>query len=111
PSGVAGAEAVVEPGTGKVLALAVSPTYGSDPKKHQNDIDYAVDTPLGGGSYRFAMGSTFKLFVLAAALKEGFPLSTTIFAPQHLTVSGFTDCAGNGAGYWDVHNAGDSEQG
>jgi membrane peptidoglycan carboxypeptidase len=110
-SGVAGAEAVVEPGTGKVLALSVSAAYGSDPKKHQNDIDYAVNTPMGGGAYRFAMGSTFKLFVLAAALKEGFPLHTTIYAPQHLTVSGFSDCNGNGAGSWDVHNAGDSEQG
>jgi len=111
PSGVAGAEAVVEPGTGKLLAIAVSPTYGSNPKKHQNDINYAVDAPLGGGAYRFAMGSTFKLFVLAAALKEGFPLSTTIFAPPRITVNGFTDCTGNSAGSWDVHNAGDSEQG
>jgi membrane peptidoglycan carboxypeptidase len=111
PTGVAGAEAVVEPGTGKVLAIAVSSEYGSYQKKHQNDINYAVDTPLGGGVGRFSMGSTFKLFVLAAALKEGFPLSTTIFAPPRITVSGFTDCAGNSAGSWNVHNAGDSEQG
>ena len=111
PTGVAGAEAVVEPGTGKVLAISVSPTYGSDPKKHQNDLNYAVDTPLGGGFGRFSMGSTFKLFVLAAALKEGFPLRTTIYAPARITVNGFTDCAGNSAGSWDVHNAGDSEQG
>jgi membrane peptidoglycan carboxypeptidase len=111
PSGVAGAEAVVEPGTGKLLAIAVSPVYGSNQKKHQNDINYAVDAPLGGGAYRFAMGSTFKLFVLSAALKEGFPLSTSIYAPPRITVNGFTDCAGNSAGSWDVHNAGDSEQG
>ena len=111
PSGVAGAEAVMEPGTGKVLAIAVSPPYGSSRKKHENDINYAVDAPMGGGAYRFAMGSTFKLFVLAAALKEGFPLGTTIYAPQSLTVSGFTDCAGNAASSWDVHNAGDSERG
>src|SRR3954447_1463526 len=111
PSGVAGAEAVVEPGTGKVLALSVSAAYGSDPKKHQNDINFAVNTPMGGGAYRFAMGSTFKLFVLAAALKEGFPLRTTIYAPPRITVTGFNDCAGNSAGIWDVHNAGDSEAG
>src|SRR5947209_17399232 len=37
PAGVAGAEAVVEPGTGKVLAISVSPAYGSSPKDHQND--------------------------------------------------------------------------
>src|SRR5207248_11528359 len=111
PSGAAGAEAVLEPGTGKVLAIAVSPKYGSSRKKHENDIDYAVNTPMGGGVSRFAMGSTFKLFVLAAALKEGFPLGTRIYAPQSITVSGFTDCAGNDASAWDVHNAGDSERG
>jgi membrane peptidoglycan carboxypeptidase len=105
PSGVAGAEAVIQPGTGKVLAISVSPTYGSNPKKHQNDIDYAVNTPLGGGSYRFAMGSTFKLFVLAAALKAGFPLHTSIYAPASMTVTGYTDCRGNSAGDYLVHNA------
>ena len=111
PTGAAGAEAVLEPGTGKVLAIAVSPPYGSSRKKHENDINYAVDAPMGGGAYRFAMGSTFKLFVLAAALKGGFPLGTSIYSPQSITLSGFSDCAGNSAGSWDVHNAGDSERG
>jgi membrane peptidoglycan carboxypeptidase len=110
-SGVAGAEAVVEPGTGKVLAISVSSTYGSNPKKHQNDINYAVDKPLGGGSYRFAMGSTFKLFVLAAALKAGIPLGTTIYSPQHIIVTGYTSCSGQSLSAYDVHNAGDSESG
>ena len=111
PSGVAAAESVVEPGTGKVLAISVSPTYGSNPKKHQNDINYAVDAPLGGGSFRFAMGSTFKLFVLAAALKEGIPLTTRIYAPQTTTVTGYTTCSGAETSYPNVHNAGDSEKG
>lgn len=110
-SGVAAAEALVEPGSGKIKAISVSTPYGSNPKLHQNNVDYAVDAPLGGGSYRFPMGSTFKLFVLAAALKEGLPLSTTIYAPPHIVVHGYTDCAGAPVGIYDLHNAGDSESG
>ena len=110
-SGVAAAEAVVEPGTGKVLAISVNRPYGQDAKKGQNTIDYAVDKAYGGGASGFPAGSTFKLFVLAAALKQGLPLSTTIFAPPQVSLTGFTDCAGNSAGSWAPHNAGDSEQG
>jgi membrane peptidoglycan carboxypeptidase len=110
-SGVAGAEAVVEPGTGKVLALSVSSPYGQDAKRGQNTLDYAVDRAYGGGATGFPAGSTFKLFVLAAAMKQGIPLSTTIYAPQHIPLSGFTDCNGLSAGGWDPHNAGDSEAG
>jgi membrane peptidoglycan carboxypeptidase len=111
PSGVAGAEAVVQPGTGKVLALSVSRPYGQNAKRGQNTLDYAVDRAYGGGATGFPAGSTFKLFVLAAALKQGIPLSTRINAPQSIHLSGFTDCSGNDAGIWDVHNAGDSEAG
>jgi membrane peptidoglycan carboxypeptidase len=110
-SGVAGAEAIVQPGTGRVLALSVSRPYGQDAKRGQNTLDYAVDRAYGGGATGFPAGSTFKLFVLAAALKQGIPLSTTIYAPPHITLSGFTNCAGGDAGSWDVHNAGDSEAG
>jgi membrane peptidoglycan carboxypeptidase len=70
-----------------------------------------VDAPLGGGSFRFAMGSTFKLFVLAAALKQGIPLTTRIYAPQTITVNGYRTCNGLETSYPDVHNAGDSERG
>jgi membrane peptidoglycan carboxypeptidase len=110
-SGVAGAEAVVEPGTGKVLALSVNKPYGQDAKKGQNTLDYAVDRKYGGGTRGFPAGSTFKLFVLAAALKEGIPLNTTIYAPPSITVTGFTNCAGAPVSDWPVHNAGDSEAG
>ncbi|HEX4655725.1 MAG TPA: transglycosylase domain-containing protein, partial [Mycobacteriales bacterium] len=48
PAGVAGAEAVVQPGTGKVLAISVSRPYGQDAAKGQNTIDYAVDQKYGG---------------------------------------------------------------
>ena len=111
PNKVASAEAVVQPGTGEVKAIAVSTKYGNNPKKQQNSIDYAVDTKYGGSRYGFHAGSTFKLFVLTAALKEGIPLSTTIKAPSTITVNGYTNCAGQSAGDYPLHNAGDSESG
>ena len=112
PSGIAGAEAVVEPGTGKVLALSVNRPYGQDAKRGQNTINYAVDKRDGGGD-GFQAGSTFKLFVLAAAMKEGIPLGTTIYAPQTIhELDGFIDCAGANHTYSpSVSNAGDSEAG
>ncbi|MBV9293715.1 MAG: penicillin-binding protein [Frankiales bacterium] len=105
PSGVAAAEAVVEPGTGKILAIAVNRPYGQNAAKGENTIDYAVDQKYGGGATGFPAGSTFKLFVLAAALKQGLPLSTTINSPPHIVVSGYTNCAGAPVGEFDVSNA------
>ena len=110
-SGVAAAETVIQPGTGKVLAISVSKPYGQDATKGENTIDYAVDKKYGGGQYGYQAGSTFKLFVLAAALKQGIPLSTTIYAPSSITIDGLTNCDGLPVAPWPVHNAGDSESG
>lgn len=111
PSGIAAAEAVIQPGSGNVLALSVNRPYGQDARKGQNTIDYAVDRKYGGGQYGYPAGSTFKLFVLAAALKQGIPLTTSIYSPPQVDLTGFTTCDGSSAGSWSPHNAGDSEQG
>ncbi|HVU60254.1 MAG TPA: transglycosylase domain-containing protein [Mycobacteriales bacterium] len=111
PSGVDAAEAVVQPGTGQVKAIAVNTPYGDNPKLGENSIDYAVDEKYGGSTYGFHAGSTFKLFVLTAALEEGFPLSTTIHAPGSIVVDGYKTCSGQDAGVYDLHNAADSESG
>jgi membrane peptidoglycan carboxypeptidase len=112
PAKVVGAEAVVQPGTGQVKALAVSQKYGNNTKLDENSIDYAVDQKYGG-SHGFQAGSTFKLFVLTAALKEGIPISTAIKSPASLTnYPGYTNCAGDSLTYSPgVSNAGDSESG
>jgi membrane peptidoglycan carboxypeptidase len=89
PDHVASAEAVVQPGTGDVEALAVSTKYGNDAKKQENSVDYAVDEKYGG-SPGFHAGSTFKLFVLAAALKEGIPVTTSIEAKGTMDIQGYT---------------------
>jgi membrane peptidoglycan carboxypeptidase len=111
PSGVAAAEAVVEPGTGKIKAIAVSAPFGTDKKRGETVVDYATDHDHGG-STGFPAGSTFKVFVLAAALKEGVPLTMTLPAPPRITLTGFRDCAGADRGpYKDVGNADPHEGG
>jgi len=66
--------AVVEPGTGKVLAIAANRTYSDKKKVGFTKIALADQRIFQGGS-------TWKAFTLSAALKEGIPLSTTINAP------------------------------
>jgi membrane peptidoglycan carboxypeptidase len=101
-------EAMVQPGTGKIQAIAISRKYGLD--KHEASIDYAVDIAHGGGG-GVAAGSTFKIYTLAAALENGVRLNETINSPASTSVSGYTDCAGHSATWPSVSNAGESESG
>lgn len=108
---VAGAEAVLHPGTGAVEAIAVNRRYGTRAKKGESSIDYAVDEADGGSEYGVNVGSTAKLFTLATALKEGLPLSTSIFAPGTITVTGYTDCAGDPLAPYELSNDSAGESG
>ncbi len=67
------AEAIVQPGSGNVLAMAVNKPYGTG--LGQTTIR-VLTTPA------LQPGSTFKVFTLAAALDQGLPLSTTFYAPS-----------------------------
>jgi membrane peptidoglycan carboxypeptidase len=118
-----GVQAMVEPGTGKIKAIATSKKFGNG--KYQTSINLAADARHGGG-VGVSAGSTFKVFTLMAALDEGIPVSTSFQSPARMSIDGFAPCAYDGymkigkvqqhgknltAGTWDVGNAGDSEQG
>ncbi len=90
-----GALALVEPGTGKVRAVTQSRPIGTNAKRGETFINYAVPKRYGHAN-GFQAGSTFKPFVLAAALKQGMPLTTQIMAPPtiRLPVDRFRGCHG-----------------
>ena len=88
--------AAIEPGTGRVRALAANRTYklsnagnriSSDPKKAargEKGTYPNTTNPLltGGGDITgYQAGSVFKMFTMVAALEKGYPLAYPIDAP------------------------------
>ncbi len=101
-----GGVAMVEPGTGEVKALSQSRPMGDKSKKGQTYLNYVVPKEYGD-SNGFQGGSTFKVFVLASALMQGYPLSTGFNSPSPFYVpAGATqDCEGNNTGSWSLQNS------
>ncbi len=75
---VASALASVEPGTGKIRAMAISREYGTGQGK--TVINYATDY-LYGGSRGFQDGSTHKIFTSLAAIAEGYGTEYRLVSP------------------------------
>ncbi|MFI7431149.1 penicillin-binding protein [Micromonospora sp. NPDC049836] len=112
--------AVVEPGSGRVRAMAVNRNFkldnpdhpqnklSSDPKKASKGIRGSrpnTVNPLisgGGGITGYQAGSTFKIFTLVAALEKGYPLSYTINAQPQFRSEYVID-AGNPAACKGTH--------
>ena len=80
-----GGLAMVRPGTGEVRALSQSRPMGADKAKGETYLNYVVPREYGDAN-GFQAGSTFKVFVLAAAIKQGIPLSTSIFSPSPVNI-------------------------
>jgi membrane peptidoglycan carboxypeptidase len=122
--------AAVQPGTGRVRALAANRVYkiddpshpknelSPDPKKREKKLRGSfpnTTNPLisgGGDVHGYQAGSVFKMFTMVAALEKGLSLSHTINTEQRykskLYVDGSNpDCGGK----WCPANAGKSEQG
>ena len=106
-----GALAMVEPRTGDVKAIAQSRPMGRDRSAGETYLNYVVPHKYGDAN-GFQAGSTFKAFVLATAIKQRIPLSTSFVSPPEkvMPYSAYKDCDGNGlrGGVWDVHNSTDS---
>ncbi|BCB87277.1 hypothetical protein Psuf_045900 [Phytohabitans suffuscus] len=84
--------AAVEPGNGRVRALATNRVFkldnsankpSSNPKKPGRRGTYPNTTnPLLTGGSGYQAGSTFKIFTLVAALEQGYPLAYAINSPS-----------------------------
>ncbi|MFG3354481.1 transglycosylase domain-containing protein [Streptomyces sp. NPDC048001] len=113
--GVAAAVVQVEPGTGRILSMAQSRPYGLDQNKHETVLNLSVDSRMGGTTYGFQVGSTFKPITAAAALEKGIsPAQTFTTGYQvQLPMQSFTTCSGSpaGSGVWDPSNELESETG
>jgi membrane peptidoglycan carboxypeptidase len=95
PKHNAATEVLIQPGTGKVLAIAEDRPYGTGPG--QTEVDYAVNSQYGGGA-GVQTGSSSKLFTLITALEQGVPFGFQLTVPGTETVSGYTNCQGAPAG-------------
>ncbi|MFI1764555.1 transglycosylase domain-containing protein [Streptomyces sp. NPDC020800] len=78
---VATAATVVEPGTGKILAMGQSRPYGFG--KDETQINLSVNQNMGGGA-GYQPGSTFKPIVAAAAIEGGKPATQEYSSPYSM---------------------------
>jgi membrane peptidoglycan carboxypeptidase len=107
---VASALVSVQPGTGQIRAMAVSRAYGDRKKKGEIKFNPATDRAYGGSS-GFQAGSTFKPFVAAAALEDGYPFDYAIYAPYQAHIGDVKGCGGMLTDKWDPYNETPSENG
>ncbi|WP_308127529.1 transglycosylase domain-containing protein [Nonomuraea guangzhouensis] len=92
------AEAMVEPGTGRITAMTASKRFGRNPGNKKNGARTTFNLPadvLHGGGQGFQAGSTFKVFTLATALRQGWRFGDGFQTPGVLTPGqGYRDCQG-----------------
>ncbi|WP_336216250.1 transglycosylase domain-containing protein [Nonomuraea sp. LPB2021202275-12-8] len=102
------AEALVQPGTGAIKAMAASRPFGGSARRNEISYNAVADTDHGG-LIGFQPGSTFKTFTLITALKQGMKIDDGITAGAGYTAPGyaaFKNCAGENVGdpSWTVTN-------
>ena len=81
---------MVRPATGEILAMAQNRSWGVKGRGNTT-YNFNVGTKYGG-SLGAQAGSTFKVFTLAAALREGLSPYERIEAPQTKTFKDFSNC-------------------
>lgn len=87
PSGVGAAVATVEPGTGKIRVLAQSSTFKTGIKKNSTRYtEQAWTQPVAfGGTRGWQIGSTAKMYALAAAMERGDTANGGLYVPMAST--------------------------
>lgn len=110
---VATAVTLVQPGSGRVLAMGQSKPYGFG--KDETQINFSVDKKMGGSNFGFPTGSTFKAFVAAAAIERGLPPTKMYPAPYDMDYPSPVQTCGDkpwiNDGKYKVENETESEVG
>ncbi|MFF7134200.1 membrane peptidoglycan carboxypeptidase [Streptomyces sp. SAI-126] len=92
---VATAATIVQPGTGKILAMGQSRPYGINNKKNETTLNLSVNQDMGGGA-GYQPGSTFKPIVAAAAIEGGTPATQIYPSPYKMDYPApVQECNGN----------------
>jgi membrane peptidoglycan carboxypeptidase len=91
-------EVLIQPGTGEVRAIAEDRPYGTG--SGQTEVDYAVNSEYGGAD-GVQTGSSAKLFTIITALQQGIPFGYQQTVPGSQVVSGYSNCSGQPAGYYN----------
>ncbi|CAA9282091.1 MAG: Multimodular transpeptidase-transglycosylase [uncultured Blastococcus sp.] len=97
-AGLAGMYTALEPSTGKLLAMSVNRRYGCG----ETDCESVI---LNARASQGA-GSTYKVFVAAAALAEGYSPNHTITTPNTYASRVFKENGGTRGAPYDVSNVG-----
>jgi membrane peptidoglycan carboxypeptidase len=95
PAQNADTEVLIQPGTGKVTAIAEDRPYGTG--NGATEVDYAVNSQYGGQD-GVQTGSSSKLFTLITALEQGVPFGFQLTVNGQEDVPGFTNCQGQPVG-------------
>jgi membrane peptidoglycan carboxypeptidase len=96
-------EAMIQPGTGKIRAIAVDRPYGTGPG--QTTVDYAVPTQYDGSTRGVQTGSSSKIFTLLTALKQGVPFGFSQSVVNPSVVGPYQNCQGNTVPAFQFRNA------
>jgi len=92
---------MVEPGTGRVKAMAINRKYSIAKNPGNKNYPNTVNPLLSGSTVSpgYQAGSTFKMFTAIAALEKNIPLSHSIYAPERYTSQYTGSCKTGGNKY------------
>lgn len=107
PSGVASAIVSVEPGNGKITAMAQNRNYSALQETADRETAVNFNTSFQyGGSAGFSPGSTFKPFTLLEWLRKGHALNETVNGSRlSYNVNEFNTCINLQSEIWNFGNS------